>query len=239
LFKTVEQILQANEQFEATLSTVELEIHCWTDPQDPGEALKTQCLQAIDRARRNCIIGLGHNFHAIVAFLLANNTLTTVDITATLNSENPPLAYERNKEVYSDQIDEVIKDDNERLTTTLFETLQSTCHRPLIHLGNWAAHQFSTIRENCALCTGNCFLKQPRAVVTEDAWQFSCTEELLVLLQTKVGDDKALTALLDGYLPFHSLVTLDKKSDIKVLSEVKGYSADAFRFAASIRARDH
>jgi hypothetical protein len=120
-----------------------------------------------------------------VAFLLANSTLTLVDITAVLNSENPPLAYKRDNKAYSDQIDEILKENNERLTTTLFETLQSTTHRPLKHLGNWAAHEFSTQRDHCALCAANCFLKHLRAIVSEDAWQYSCTQELLVLLKTK------------------------------------------------------
>ena len=129
LFKTLEQILQANEQFEALLSAVELEIHCLSDPRDPGDALKTQCLQAIDRVRRDCITGLGHSFHAIAAFLLANNTLTTVDITAVLNGTEPPLAYDTDKKVYLEQVDWIIKENNKRLTASLFETLQSTSHR--------------------------------------------------------------------------------------------------------------
>ena len=117
--------------------------------------------------------------------MLANSNLTLVDITAVLNSENPPLAYKRANKAYSDKIDEILKENNERLTTTLFETLQSITFRPLKLLGNWAAHEFSTLRDHCALYAGNCFLKQPRAVVSEDAWQYSCTQELLALLQTK------------------------------------------------------
>jgi hypothetical protein len=89
LLKTLQQILQAKEQFEALLSASESEIHGWYSLQDPGDALKTQCLQAIDRVRRDCITGLGHSFHAIAAFLLANKTLTTVDITAVLNGSEP------------------------------------------------------------------------------------------------------------------------------------------------------
>lgn len=240
LFKTVGQVLQACQQFDGIVSTVELETHSWTDDRDPGEALKVQFLQAIDSARQSCIISLGHCFHTIVAFLLANSNLTLVDITAVLNSENPPLAYKRDKEAYSDQIDEILKENNERLTTTLFETLNSTDFRPLTLLGNWAAHEFSTLRDHCALCAGNCYLKQqPRAVVTEDAWQYSATLEVLGLLKTKEGSEKALTIFLNGYLPFDPQVTLDLKSDIKILGEFKAYAEAAFRFATSIGASDH
>ena len=44
LFKTVGQVLQACQQFEGIVSTVELGTHCWTDDRDPGEALKVQFL---------------------------------------------------------------------------------------------------------------------------------------------------------------------------------------------------
>jgi hypothetical protein len=44
VFKTVEQVLQASQQLEGIVSTVELGTHCWTDDRDPGEALKIQFL---------------------------------------------------------------------------------------------------------------------------------------------------------------------------------------------------
>jgi len=238
LLKTLQQILQAKEQFEALLSASESEIHGWFSLQDPGDALKTQCLQEIDRVRRDCITGLGHSFHAIAAFLLANKTLTTVDITAVLNGSEPPLAYGADKKAYLEQVDEIYRENNKRLTASIFEVLESTSNRPLAHLGNWAAHLISTIGDHCELCAGICFLKQPIAIVTEDIWQSNSYEKLLTLLQAGVEGDSALTTYLDVFLPFHPLVASKKKSDIKILSEHKGYSAKAFRFVADIRARE-
>jgi hypothetical protein len=172
LFKSIEHILHTSQQFEAALSAVEIETHCWLDCKDPGESLKRQFLQAIDSARLDCITSLGHNFHATAAYLLANDKLTTEDIAACVNSENPPLAYARNKESYWDQVYKVLNERKGRLTAALFEALHSTSYKPLKQLGNWAAHQLSTLLDFCALYAGNCILLQPRAHVSEDAWQY-------------------------------------------------------------------
>ena len=239
LLKTLQQILQSKEQFEALLSASETEIHGWYSLQDPGDALKAQCLQEIDRVRRDCITGLGHSFHAIAAFLLANKTLTTVDIAAVLNGSEPPLAYEADKKAYLEQVDEIYRENNKRLTAAIFEVLQSTSNRPLVHLGNWAAHLISTIGDYCEICTGNCFLNQPIAIVTEDIWQSNSYRSLLTLLQAGVeGESSALTTYLDEFVPLHPLVASKKKSDIKILSEHKGYTANAFKVVADIRARE-
>ena len=58
-------------------------------------------------------------------------------------------------------------------------------------------------------------------------------------MKTKEGSEKALTIFLNGYLPFDPQVTLDLKSDIKILGEFKAYAEAAFRFAVRIGASDH